>query len=355
MSVPPFGFVFALCQPACQKWLKQEMAERHPELRFAYNRPGLVTFKAQAPLAVSFRCEAAFARHWGFSLGLARTALEVKALADALPFDHLVVQVCSPPLPEVSSEVPARNAAELEAELVEACGPNVEAREPRPGEWVLDVIVGHTRPEETAGLDDAAWLVGVHQHESGRSPHAGGPHAVPAPEASPSRAYSKIEEAIAWQSLPLLPGQRALELGAAPGGAVLALLERGLDVVALDPGALDPSVVARAFELGRALTHLEKPAGALVAADLQQPIDWLLVDMNLAPQVAVRAVERAVGLTRKSLRGAVITLKMNDARAVSAIGSLLQRLAALKLGQPRAMQLPSNRSEIAVVLAGARR
>ena len=56
------------------------------------------------------------------------------------------------------------------------------------------------------------------------------PHPVDVPADAPSRAYAKIEEAIAWASLPIEAGQVALEIGAAPGGAVMALARRGLEV-----------------------------------------------------------------------------------------------------------------------------
>ena len=48
------------------------------------------------------------------------------------------------------------------------------------------------------------------------------------PAEAPSRAYAKIEEAIAWAQLPVRAGDVALEIGAAPGGAVMALARRGV-------------------------------------------------------------------------------------------------------------------------------
>ena len=60
-----------------------------------------------------------------------------------------------------------------------------------------------------------------------------------------SRAYFKLEEALDLAGVDDLHGSRALDLGAAPGGWTEVLLDRGASVVAVDPGALDASVVTR--------------------------------------------------------------------------------------------------------------
>jgi hypothetical protein len=64
------------------------------------------------------------------------------------------------------------------------------------------------------------------------------------PPEAPSRAYAKLEEAIAWAGLPVGAGQVAVEIGAAPGGAAYALARRGVTVHAVDPGDLDPRVLS---------------------------------------------------------------------------------------------------------------
>lgn len=63
-------------------------------------------------------------------------------------------------------------------------------------------------------------------------------------------------------------GHTALETGCAPGGAVLAMLDR---VVGVDPGAVDPRIVAHAHahEISRDFLHIARPCGALTRADNQ--------------------------------------------------------------------------------------
>ncbi|HEX7836352.1 MAG TPA: hypothetical protein VF469_02755, partial [Kofleriaceae bacterium] len=204
-----------------------------------------------------------------------------------------------------------------------------------PGELVADVIVG--------APGEPAWL-GVHRHDRLRSPHPGG--AVPAvvPDDAPSRAYAKIEEAIAWAGLAVAQGHVALEIGAAPGGAALALARRGVEVWAVDPGKLAPDVVALPT-----VHHIAKKVGALRWEELPARIDWLLVDVNLAPQVALHEVGRLMPRLVATLRGAVFTLKLNDWTFVSELPVLAERIRQLGLQDVSMHHLPSNRREICAV------
>ena len=47
----PFRFVFVAVQPGAERALKSEIAREHPELKFAYSRPGFVTFRSSEDLA----------------------------------------------------------------------------------------------------------------------------------------------------------------------------------------------------------------------------------------------------------------------------------------------------------------
>jgi 23S rRNA (cytidine2498-2'-O)-methyltransferase len=46
------GFLFCAGQPASQALLKAEVARWRPELRLAFSRPGLLTFKADRPVSL---------------------------------------------------------------------------------------------------------------------------------------------------------------------------------------------------------------------------------------------------------------------------------------------------------------
>ena len=70
-STQPSHFVFATCQVGAEKAVKTEVALRWPDFRFAYSRPGFLTFKLPEKqyLTPDFNLASVFARAWGFSLG----------------------------------------------------------------------------------------------------------------------------------------------------------------------------------------------------------------------------------------------------------------------------------------------
>src|SRR5205823_5738163 len=64
----PDAFAFATALPGMERAVKLEVAEGRPELRFAFSRPGLCTFKSSRPVTPEDAPGSAFARVWGASL-----------------------------------------------------------------------------------------------------------------------------------------------------------------------------------------------------------------------------------------------------------------------------------------------
>jgi 23S rRNA (cytidine2498-2'-O)-methyltransferase len=315
-------FAFASCLPGVEPAVKLEVARDRPDLAFAFSRPGLVTFKAKGAIAPDDPPGSVFARVWGKSLGTVVDAGSVRDVLAELGVARVHVYGRDPEQP-----------ADLEP--WEGLGPSGPAAE---GELVANLIV-------PPGLATAeAVFLGIHRHDRTRGPEAGGGFGVVVPADAPSRAYAKIEEAIAWAKLPMAAGQVALEIGAAPGGAVLALARRGLTVWGVDTGELAPVVKALPN-----VTHLAKKVGAVRWEELPPRIDWLLVDVNLAPQVALHEISRLMPKLRPTLRGAVITLKLNDWGFVAELPKLVQRIRDLGLPDVRLRHLPANRKEVCAV------
>jgi 23S rRNA (cytidine2498-2'-O)-methyltransferase len=313
-------FVFATCLPGIEPALKLDVARARPELRLAYSRPGLVTFKSARAVPPDDAPGSVFARAWGRSIGAAGDPAAAAVQLAALGATRVHVFAREPD-------------AAVDLAPWQALGPGGPAQ---LGELVADVIVAPSPGEP-------AWL-GAHRHDRFRPPHAGGAIPVELPGDAPSRAYAKIEEAIAWAGLAVEAGHVALEIGAAPGGAVLALARRGLEVWGVDTGELAPGV--------RALPnvhHIAKKVGALRWEELPPRIDWLLVDVNLAPQVALHEVGRLMPRLVATLQGAVFTLKLNDWAFVSELPALADRIRQSGLPHVRMRHLPSNRREVCAV------
>ncbi|MFO0551424.1 MAG: SAM-dependent methyltransferase [Polyangiaceae bacterium] len=338
-------FLFAVCQPGAERALKSfaSRAAVPGGLRLAFSKPGFVTFKSDAPVALAAHHpldDCPFARSWGQSIGEATGISAIAQSVGALePARVHVFPMGAGAFAELDPA--ALDAANSLASALRATFPKLEIVAPgahaiaQSGERVADVAV--TTPE-------SAW-VGLHVHTPDRTPYPGGLIPISLPGDAPSRAYLKLEEALHRFALPLRAGDLAIELGSAPGGASWALCQRGLRVLGVDPGDMDPRVLASPL-----FEHRKVPAGALQRSDLPRGARWLLVDMNLAPRVSLRYAERVAGPLRKSLIGAVVTLKINDDAAEQALPQLIERVRALAdFDWVRATQLPSNRSEVCVV------
>lgn len=337
-------FVFAVCQVGAEPALKAEVAHLHPGWRFAFSRPGLVTWRTERPVDADVALGAVFARAFGASLGKAATLPEVLRFAEALaaaanqaPLQLHVFAGEDSNLGEESSAELGAATEKLRAELLASAPPPLfvaDARPPRHGELVLDVVVRQ---------DEPLW-VGFHRHSDAHSPFPGGRVPLALPGEAPSRAWLKLEEALAWSRLPLRRDQVAVEIGSAPGGASFALLQRGLKVVGVDPGKMAPQVLSAS-----GFSHLQLSLGDLRREQLPAKVDWLLMDVNLAPQVALHGVRRIVSTLRPSLRGVIFTLKLNDWKLAAEVPAFRARVAGMGLEDVRATQLHANRREICVV------
>lgn len=329
-------FAFVLCQAGAEAALKRELARVQPGWAAAYQRPGLVTFRLPAAATPSLALNAVFARRHGISLGPAPdlaalgtmlAGLGERACLQAVPrdpddADHLALAV-------------ATDAALRAGDPARFTGSSIA----QDGELVVTVVAA---PGER-------YMVGLHRQQSGRCPMPAGYFPIALPEAAPSRAYLKIEEAIATFSLPVRAGDTALEIGAAPGGAAYALWQRGVNVIAVDPASMAPELLAGAGPSGARVTHLPIPVGELRPEQLPRRVDWLLFDVHLAPQVALRAARRVGSWIRPTLAGAVLTLKLNDWRFADRIDAFVMQAKELGLVDARAKQLRSHRQELAIV------
>lgn len=337
---PTAAFVFAVCQVGAEGALKAEVLRTHPDWKFAFGRPGFVTWKTPESVSVNLRLGAVFASLSGLSLGPAENASHVlerlRATLGMASSRRCILHVFDrhEPAPPESDGAPPlieRVAAEMWA-----CGPAQLAPQgtlPAPGDWVLDVMVAPNEP---------LW-VGLHVHDPSTVAHDGGRPALLLPHDAPSRAWLKLAQGLRWSGLPLQRDEVVVEIGSAPGGASAALLERGLRVIGVDPGLMAQPVLAHPR-----FTHLHTTLGELRREALPARVDWLLLDVNLAPQVALHGVRRIVSTLRSTLRGVLFTLKLNDWDMAEQVPALCERVRLMGFDGVRATQLPANRREICV-------
>lgn len=338
------AFVFATCLPRSATWLKRELARTRPDLRLAYSRPGLLTMRTDTELDDP-EPRSPFVRASGRSLGMAADVAAVVPAIASLTAERLRLHVFArdPMDPDRTPEDPDAVPRWREP-LLQLLGDRVhEEARALPGDVVIDVVL------PPPGADDPA-LVGWHVHDDRRGDAPGGVRRVPVPDDVPSRAYAKMEEALAWSRLPLRDGEVVVEIGAAPGGAALSLLQHGADVIGIDPARMDERVLA--FGRDGRFRHLGIHAERVRTRDLPAVVDWLVLDANVAPHRAMTALAHLLALRRDSIRGLLLTLKLNDDGVVDDLPRLFEKVAELAelpdVGALRATQLPSAHREVVV-------
>jgi len=343
-------FLFLTCQVGAEKAVKGEIARHWPAFRFAYSKPGFLTFKLPPNhrLSDDFELKAVFARSYGFCLGkataaspeeLARKAWSVcqghtiqrihvweidKAPAGIRGFEptitdravavhQLLLQNCP------TRQSLARNAVDMRHSA-------------KIGELVFDCIL----------LTPDQWWFGYHRVGAIPSRWPGGLMPLELPPEAVSRAWLKMEEALRWSQLPIPRGARVAEIGSAPGGASQALLSRGFLVTGIDPAEMAPAVLKNPH-----FSHIQSRSTQVRRREFRK-IRWLTADMNVAPNYTLDAVEAIVSHAEVHIRGMLLTLKLPDWSLAEQVPEYLQRIRSWGYNVIQARQLQYNRREICV-------
>ena len=331
----PGEFLLCTCQAGAEAALQRLAAEVMSATRPGVWRRGLVTFRLPAASLVGDPPhDLVFARTAIHSLGQVTGANDdsrvaaAAALAAGIAFDnvHVWPREATVDLPLVA----------IREQLIAARGidPTISPVA-KPGDLVLDCV-----------FDSAdRWWIGWHSAAGPASCWPGGIYpaaALPLPEGRVSRAWLKLDEAIALFGIPFEPGQRALELGASPGGACQRLLEAGLKVVGVDPAVVDARLAAEPnFQQWRMRARdvpLRRCGG----------IDWLVADMNIDPKSTMAALGRIAMAPGVQLAGIVATLKLPDWSRAAEVSGWIKEFFSWGL-EPRARQLSTGGREICVV------
>lgn len=299
-TAPVANFYYFLCNPGSEKFLKEEIRLIYPELAFAYSTVGFLTFKETRRLGKTLR--PVFCRHFGKFLK--RGTLE-----------------------EIRSQWVGK------AQFYSITGEIYETHPFQNGDWVKEIIkVSETQyylGEFRAGILTAAT--------------PGGFSSAILPAEAPSRAYLKVIDGLNYMGIEIPKNDYALEIGSSPGGATYAMLEMGLRVEGIDPGMMDPICSKNPN-----FFHHRQSIQDFHVSSLKDHVQWLFVDMNLAPEASLREIEKVVDAIRPSLKGAFITLKMTKFELVSRVPMYLNILGKMGLKVVMATQLPSHKQEFLI-------
>ena len=295
-------FFFVLTNIEAETILKEEIKLRYPELRLSYSRPGFITYKGDREISFN----PLFCRVSGLSLG--------KFKKSELKQDRAWVF-------SVNSKLP------IPEDLQTLSDKSIFKK----GETVTLIIM--TGPDE--------FWVGSYTL---RTHHLQTPGEVSSilEKDVPSRAYYKLAEAYEAFDLPFDHQETVLELGSAPGGASLFLLEQDLRILGVDPAEMDSGITKNIN-----FKHIKKPFEVLEEKDFKRGVDWIISDINLPPTIVVREIFRM--LTFLEPRGLIITLKINDMKHLNMISAIREQVRNQGFDRVELKYLPIHKKEIALI------
>lgn len=295
-------FYFALTNVEAENILKEEIRLRYPELRLSYSRPGFLTFKGDSEISFN----PLFCRVSGLSHG--------KFKKHELNYEKAWVFAVNSKL-----EIPVDLKTLSDSTIF------------KKGETVTLIMM--------AGNDE--FWVGTYTLRPDQFQTPGEVTSILEKEV-PSRAYYKMAEAYEAFDLPFDHQETILELGSAPGGASLFLLQQDLKVLGVDPAEMDPRVTKNID-----FKHIKKAFETLTEKDFNRSVDWIVSDINLPPTVVLKEVFRM--LTFLEPRGLIITLKMNDMKHLEVVASIREQMKKQGFTKVELKYLPSHKKEICLL------
>jgi len=367
-SFPSSNFLFTTVKAGSEKALKGEFAKKYPDMRSAFSRPGLVTWKQPSLIRSDIEIDSCFASTYGVSLQQVANASEVVKVASSLNKQMLCLHVYAREETGAASKHPDAIAAKnkqverIRNEVLNVAPPGLfqagqkDQYKANEGNHVLHVIVGDDEEKLILGLSQHSSRFSNNNAKINHSPYPGGymQHIVLPPEA-PSRAFLKIEEAIEWAQLDMTKGDLAVEIGSAPGGACYSLLKRGLTVIGIDPSPQDRThapIVAN-HKGFKAIKKFVRNVD--VEKEIPRRVDWLLCDANVEPEEVIIHLNAMVSHFDPTVfKGLIWTIKFGDllwSNQVDITDHIDDITARLCKASPlfelvQMTQLPSNRQEM---------
>ncbi|MCG7381106.1 SAM-dependent methyltransferase [Paenibacillus sp. ACRRY] len=205
-------------------------------------------------------------------------------------------------------------------------------------EWVVrdaDTVIS------VFAADDALYA-GISRPEQNLSDWSGGAVRFQKEEGQISRAKFKLLEAEQTFGIDFASFHKALDIGAAPGGWTSFLLERGLEVTAVDPAKMDATLLE-----SPKLTFLKKNAGDVRFREGE--FDLLVCDMSWSPKLMSRLVSDLL-YSLQSGGTAVVTVKLLHKKPLALIKEVIDTFERSRMQIQRSKQLFHNREEITLYM-----
>jgi 23S rRNA (cytidine2498-2'-O)-methyltransferase len=337
------SFAMMCCANGAESQVKREMGEQG--WRLAFSRPGFVTAKhngnVDLPSGIFIRTASHSIGHIKDADGAQQLSALSKLLDEKLgestsfaevhvwPRDRLPIGKFGfePGVDEVCRLVADQIFASLADRLDRCDRPN---RIAEPGARILDVVL----------VDPSDWFIGWHTASTWSTRWPGGVQPIDPAEEPVSRAYFKAAEAIAWSGFEISPGDIAVEVGSAPGGACGRLLELGLQVIGIDPAEMDPRIAGHPR-----FKHLRARAGDLPRKEFRGA-RWLLADSNVRPEKTLTTIHHIVTHHSCTLEGLLLTMKLGNYDAADQIPRWIERINQWRPKEVRVRQLARNRCEV---------
>jgi 23S rRNA (cytidine2498-2'-O)-methyltransferase len=157
-------------------------------------------------------------------------------------------------------------------------------------------------------------------------------------KSAPSRAFSKLVEALDEWGADIQPGERVVDLGASPGSWTWHARQRGARVTAIDRSPLRDDLMVD--------PQVEFQSGDAFAYEPERQIDWLLSDLIAFPERIIELLER--WLTQSACRQFCVTIKFRGGEDYARLAQLKQLLSE-KSEDFLLRRLNANKNEVTAI------
>ncbi|MDO7904927.1 SAM-dependent methyltransferase [Paenibacillus sp. JX-17] len=223
------------------------------------------------------------------------------------------------------------NAGSLKQEVMDRLAPAGAEFTLQDADYIVSLFAG-----------DEAWYAGVSRPADNLSDWNGGAIRFQREEVQISRAKFKLLEAEATFGIDFRAFHKALDIGAAPGGWTSFLLERGLEVTAVDPAKMNTSLL----ESPR-LTYLRKNAGEVKFRERE--FDLLVCDMSWSPKLMAKLVTDLL-YSLQTGGTAIVTVKLMHKKPLALIKEVITLFEESGMQLQRVKQLFHNRDEVTLFM-----